>query len=213
MNIKDILRLQGYAVTADGNSIECHPGTPLRSRDYEDATPRFQFMRVAVISFEVERGNARELVDAILAKADITPRAIIGKRKDGSIVALFRLDKDFPIAPSRTADTTDGAFKLAAKDDSSRFTVAVKSLGETVDVSAYTWAKGRSPLEVARDALPVLTIDVSNAVVDTAHAFGTTPWMIEYQRKNEEDNAQLRERMANGEIPNPQDLAGSSWSG
>ena len=78
-------------------------------------------MRLAIIRFDVERGNARDLIEQIIAEADISPRVLVGRKRDGSAVILFRFEKDFPISPNRTADTNDGAYKLAAKDDSARF--------------------------------------------------------------------------------------------
>lgn len=199
MNITQ-LKLNGYAVTVDGNSIDAHPGAPV-SRGLVDPAPRFQFMRLAIIRFDVERGNARDLIEQIIAEADISPRALVGRKRDGSAVILFRFEKDFPISPNRTADTNDGAYKLAAKDDSARFSLTVKSEGQTLDVSEWTWVKGRSPLEVSRDALPVLTVDVSTAVVEAAREIGTTAFAIEYQRKSDEESEKLRARMVTGEIP------------
>ncbi len=202
MNIAQ-LKLMGYAVNADGH-IECHPGTVTNS--FPHSTPRLAQFRTAVIRIDIASGGGKDaatLVDKLIEAADM-PRAIIGRGRDGSAVILFRYDGQ-KVEPSIQGELSsiDGAFKLATRDGAIKLSITCKSVGQTLDVSAYSWAKGRSPLEFERDRLPVLTSDTSALVVNAARdALGCVSWAaLDTLRKNAAKEAEFSAKIASGWRP------------
>ena len=84
--------------------------------------------------------------------------------------------------------------------DNTAITLTFGSVGLSLDVDAYSWPKGRSPLDVERDRLPELTLDVSQAVVDAAFAAGCSwaPTQAEINSERERD-ARLAKIMADAD--------------
>src|SRR5258707_5268149 len=87
------LRLNGYIVNESGR-IEC-------TREGE----RYEQSRTAIIQID----GGREIVDRLIAVAD-SPRALVGRTRDGSAVLLFRHDggRNFtPYIPGYPAGVLD----------------------------------------------------------------------------------------------------------
>jgi hypothetical protein len=188
-NNRTRLRELGYSADADGNLV-CH-------REAAASFNRYLHERCGIIRIDLERDTkpSRELVERLIAAAD-EPRALIGRSRNGSAVLLFRVDKHSDIP--QTAD--DGASNLITRDGV-RFAIAYGSVDRTLDVSAYSWPKGRSPLDVSRDALAVLFCDIGQAVVDEAYksaAGALTEAELEREREREERIARLNAEVAAG---------------
>src|SRR5580700_5457306 len=95
MNRIDSLRLQGYATDSNGH-ILCRAGVESRVHDRDGwglaATPqaeRYEQTWLAIVRVDVAHGDARKISDALIVAAD-SPRALVGKRRDGSAVLVFK---------------------------------------------------------------------------------------------------------------------------
>jgi hypothetical protein len=190
MSNRDILRLNGYSATAEGH-IQC-------SRE----GARYVQERCAVVHIE----GARELVEHLLGFID-EPRALLGRAKNGAAVLLFRGDERNVVPRIHGDDKRNGVFALTTQSGE-RITVTCKSGGGALDPSAYTWQRGRSPLEIERDRLPLLCADTVEAVIAEAFKLGCT-WAptaeeIAAEAARQERYAKIAADIASGKlIPNP----------
>jgi hypothetical protein len=193
MSNRDTLRQGGYSVD-DAGRIQCQrEGT------------RYEQERCAVIRVDLEPDSkrGRELVDAVVAAAD-TPRALLGRARNGSAVLLFRCENPHNLVPHiQGRISTNGIFELATRDTGERFTVTIASEGQTLDLNGYSWPKGRSPLEISRDSLPNLTSDVGEVVLKAA--FESATWApsaeeIQTEAEREERVAHFKADVASGKI-------------
>src|SRR5260221_4456545 len=186
MNTKDTLRLNGYSLDSEGR-IACRVGK---------SGQRFEQTWCAVVSIEVARESkdAREIVDALVEAAD-SPRVIVGRKRDGSAVLLFKCAQK----------VTDAVGDFGTRDGKVRFTITVKSEGGTLDISDYSWVKERSPLAIERDRLPTLTDEVSKLVTESATGkLRCAPSaLVKQWQRSYELNAQLAARVASGEFKIP----------
>jgi hypothetical protein len=199
MNRKDIdaLRMNGYRTDADGR-IACRAGIVPRSydpnswRNVDTGSERFADTHLVAIVVDVLSGDGRAIVDSLITAAD-SPRAIVGKRRNGSAVLLFKCP-----AGMTGANRVE---EFGSRDGSLRFTLSILSEGAAVDVAAYSWDKARSPLEFDHARLPVFTPDVAT-LVTAAAADECPPWsMVEQTRQDEADSA----RYATMRIPTAQE--------
>jgi hypothetical protein len=187
MTNTNTLTMLGYSATAEGHIELQREGV------------RYVQERCAVIHIE----GSHEMVERLLAIAD-SPRALTGRAKN-SAVLLFKADER-NVAPSIQGHRRgDGVFDLALPSGE-RITVSCKSAG-LLDLSAFTWQKNRSPLEIERDRLPLLTSDISEAVLLEAFKFAT--WApsaedIAAEAARKERRAKIAAGIASGKInPNP----------
>ncbi|HWS68099.1 MAG TPA: hypothetical protein VN325_35450 [Steroidobacteraceae bacterium] len=169
------LRINGYG--ADSGRIVCY-----RQPDY-----RFAHEQLGVIQITAPKDFAAKVVAAL----DYDPACLVGIGRDHTVV-LFRTAKRNVYAKHE--------FIFDGKQGSLLATVE----GPPVDVSAYTWAGGRSPLSVARNALPPMFEDhiasMLAAVTEFGGKLGTLPTAadLERDRKNNERLEKLREEIAAG---------------
>lgn len=178
------LRLNGYMVDDRGHLV-CH-------RD--DA--RFVQERVALIRID---STNREIVDKLIEIAD-SPRALIGRSRSGAVL-LFKLEGTHSIVPRVLGDNQGlGVFKLADRVSREPLTIAIRSVGESLDVSAYSWPKGRDPLSIRRDSLPALTHDVGGLVMAAAMEFCTWASIVELDRQQAERVAKFKADLASGAV-------------
>ncbi len=169
------LRLNGYIVNESGR-IDCN-------REGE----RYEQERTAVIRIE----GGREVVDRLIAVAD-SPRALVGRSRDGSAVLVFRRDggRNFiPYAPDHRGAAGTLDLVLNATGEPLRLVFGCEGL----DPSSWSWAKGRSPADVPRDSLPNLTADVCQDVAREALKLGTD---AQFAREEIERNKAFEERRA-----------------
>lgn len=175
-NTTQQLRLNGYL--ADDAGLVCHK-----------EGLRYAQERTAVIHL----AGDREIIDKLVECAD-SPRALLGRR-GSAVVMLFRCEGDY--LPFVAGDTRrNGVFELAQRSDGSPLTITIRSEGQTVDTSKYSWAPrpvyrlqlgdaaANSPLEIERDRLPVLTSDISRAIVDEAFKLDYT-WAEQVKQDRE----------------------------
>jgi hypothetical protein len=185
MNRTDTLRLNGFAVDTQGR-IACRAGVQPRHFDltsWRPAEPNVQRLEqtwLVAIVIEVVHGDAREIVDALIAAAD-SPRAIVGKRRNGSAVLLFKCP------PGMSGHNL--VEEYGTRDGAVRFSLSILSEGATVDASAYAWDKARSPLEVDHSRLAAFTAEVPALVTEAAKARSTAWSLIEREREDEANNA------------------------
>jgi hypothetical protein len=147
-NTKLLLRLNGYS--ADDAGIICDSGIE-----------RFKHERTGILRIVISRDTkaARSLVDAVIAAVD-EPRALLGRDRHG-VVMLFRVDQ-------HVSDTREAI----ALRDGEDFVISLTSAGQTVEPGAFTWAKGRSPLDISRDALPTLLPEFAKIASEAAFVAG-----------------------------------------
>jgi hypothetical protein len=192
------LRLNGYSVNSAGH-IECAKGAPEHSYQSKDPSSlRFEQEHVAVIKID----GPRELAEQLIVAAD-SPRALTGRGRGGAVL-LFRREKGQCIKPSGPTYRGLDVFELMRTDTRERITLTIKSEGMSIDFGAYSWPKGRSPLEISRDSLPILTFDLSDIAVEAAFKIGCT-WApteaeLEREREREASDAQFRADVASGKI-------------
>ena len=158
------LRLRGYSVTSNGH-IDCHAAGAIdRNKiDQSHRRPRFEQEHCALIRID----GPREVCEKLIEAAD-SPRALAGFSKTGAVL-LFRHDnKAQSIRVTDVNLAHQEIFQYAVRGSSERVVITIKSEGMTVDTAAYTWPAGRSPLELQRDFLPILTSDVCDLVVKAA---------------------------------------------
>jgi hypothetical protein len=180
------LRLNAYSVTADGK-IDC----------FRESRPD---ERTAVLRIDLAEDSkaGHDIVKRLLSVVD-EPRGLTGVSRNGSAIVLFRCDKN-PAPNIQGSDSRNGIFELATRDGL-RFTVTCASDGQALAVDAYTWPKGRSPLEIGSWTLPILTAEIGAAVVFEAFNLGAT-WspVIEQERKDAARLAQFRADVASGKV-------------
>jgi hypothetical protein len=187
MNRTDTLRLNGYAVDTQGR-IACRAGVKARHFDPNSWRPidqmnsdRFEQTWLAVIAFDVAHGDARSIVDALIVAAD-SPRALVGRKRNGSAVMLFK-------CPAGTIGSNRGE-DYGTRGAVARFSLSILSEGATVDISDYSWERNRSPLDIEHDRLPTFTVEVPTLVHEAASAAGCNAWsLIEREREDEANNA------------------------
>jgi hypothetical protein len=143
------LRLNGYIVNDRGH-IEAN-------REGE----RYYQSRAAIIQID----GGREIVDRLIGVAD-SPRALVGRSREGSAVLLFRRDGEGWFVPDVNYRGVVGAFDLVMNTNGSPLRLVFGC--ESLDPAAWSWAKGRSPADVPRDSLPNLTRDVSGDIAREA---------------------------------------------
>jgi hypothetical protein len=156
----EILKRQGYAVDTDGmiEPYRRHESDALVSwdRGLVPSRPlRYSHQHLAVIQINT---NDSKLVDAVVATVD-EPGALVGISKDGAVL-VFRIgDSGYgfevgsPPAAAHEFVTSDGKAGL--------FTSTVNA--EPLDVAAFSWKDGRSPLTVHVMLLPPMHLDVAQA--------------------------------------------------
>lgn len=168
MSTKHQLRLNGYSVN-DAGHIECF-------RSKERGSNRYAHERCGIVRIDVSPGyrDARALVDRLIAAID-EPRALRGTARDGSCVLLFRAEL-----------VSNETHKLALRATGELVAITIGSEGQTVDVDAYSWLKGRSPADVSRDALPPLFADIGKAAVNAAYASGCA-WVSQVEQERAAD--------------------------
>lgn len=188
------LRMLGYSANDAGHILLSREG---RSSYKHEAT--------AIIRIEPDRDSDRlgELVEKLIAAAD-EPRALIGRDRSGSVVLLFSSEGTYI---GTEIHNSQSPFKLALQSGE-RFTIFVDHVG-SLDISAYTWAKGRSPLDVARGSLPRLCAETGVAVVKAAFECGAT-WSHyvdtpEQVTAKEERLAKIRAEMAQRDAETPEE--------
>jgi hypothetical protein len=184
------LRMLGYSATAEGHIQLQREGV------------RYVQERCAVIHIE---GGGHELVGQLLAIAD-EPRALTGRAKNGAAVVLFKANERSVLPGIQGDGRRDGVFELALPSGE-RITISCKSEG-LLDLSAFTWQKNRSPLEVSRDSLPALFAETGEAVISEARKLGCT-WAptaeeIAAEAARKERLAKIAADIASGKLnPNP----------
>jgi hypothetical protein len=147
-----------------------------------------------------------QLVEALLAVIS-EPRALVGRARNGSAVVLGRCEQE--ISPYFPGVDRAGRFELITKPGGVRFVILCRSEGATLDVDAYSWPKGRSPLDVPRDSLAMLFDDIAQAVVEEALKTAVTAPTaedIERQRASEARLAKIRDEIAAG-LHTPESIA------
>jgi hypothetical protein len=200
MNRTDTLKLNGYSVDTQGRiacraGVEARPYDPNSWRSAEANAQRLEQTWLVAIVVEVAHGDARSIVDALITAAD-SPRAIVGRKRNGGAVLLFKC----PPAMTGANRVED----YGTRDGSLRFSLSILSEGATVDASAYAWDKARSPLEFEHSRLPAFTGEVPKLVTEAASAAGCTFWsLIERAREDEANSA----RYATMRIPTAQEEA------
>jgi hypothetical protein len=138
------------------NAYACDAAGNLETRKNPDA--RWSFSHLAVLRIDAPK----DFTNKVLSALD-EPAAIVGV-SSGSAVALFKV-----IDGGRYDMATYPHFR---KDEREEFVLNGKTQGvftvtstpQTIDVAAFTWKDGRSPLTVRRDDLPQLFLDVQQRV-------------------------------------------------
>ena len=179
-NTKQILRLNGYSANDAG--IVCDAGIE-----------RFKHERTGILRIEISRDtkDARALVDAVIAAID-EPRALLGRDRRGGVVMLFRVEQIFSNAATDAISREE--FALRGGEE---LVITLASEGATVEPDAYTWIKGRSPLDISRDALPPLSQELGDIANDAAWTAGARS-PEEFAREREADR--YRADLASGKI-------------
>jgi hypothetical protein len=146
------LRLNGYS--ANNAGIVC-------TRDAE----RFKHERTGVLKIEIsgDTPKARAIVDGIIAAID-EPRALLGRDRRGGLVMLFRMQMWI----------NTSLVELALRSGE-QINITIGAEGLTVEPDAFTWAKGRSPLDIPRDSLPPLFSEFAELAQTVAAAAGALP--------------------------------------
>jgi hypothetical protein len=189
-NSRTQLRSLGYSADADGN-IVCHREGPrgLWNRYLHECT--------AVIRIDLVDGGSkpvRELVERLVSATD-EPRSLVARSRNGSAVLLFKVNEfsDLPVSVG------EGVYELVTSDGE-LLNITCASLGQTLDVGAWSWAKNRSPYEVSRDSLAVLFKDVAERVVNAAYAERCSQAPTAADRARAERIAKLNQGIADGTI-------------
>lgn len=166
------LRLNGYIVDESGSILSDREGW------------RYAQERTAIILIE----GGREIVDRLLAVAD-SPRALVGRSRDGAGLLLFRRDGESNYIPY--IDNHRGIYDLVLNNNGAplRLAFGISSL----DPAAWSWPKGRSPADVSRDALPNVTGDVCMDIAREALALASD---AKAAREEAERNREFEERRA-----------------
>jgi hypothetical protein len=178
MNTTLQLRMLGYSANDAG--IVC-------TRDEE----RFAHERTGVLKIEISRDTreARAIVDAVISKID-EPRALLGRDRRGGAVMLFRL---------KTWINTSRV-ELALRSGE-QIIIVIGAEFLTVDPELFTWAKGRSPLDIPRDSLPPLFSEFAELAQTVAAAAGALPAKeIERELATEARVNQFREDIKAGKV-------------
>lgn len=157
MNNAHALRMSGYSADVDGNLVLRREG---RESYQQEATA---LMR---IDFAQDSKALHELATRIVGFAD-QPRGLVG-RSARSVVLLFKAGVE-TIDLRYRGQTSPFEFALRTGE---RFTVSFHTEG-ALNISAYSWAKTRSPLEVRRDDLPTAYLDTFESVLESTLAVAT----------------------------------------
>lgn len=170
-NANTTLRINGYSADSDGIILRREG-----RRSYQD-----EATAVMRVTFERESKTLREMSESLIAFCD-EPAALVGRAKNG-VVVLFKSEGFEP----PTFQSVRDSFNLALEATGESFTVSFEGVGN-LDVSAYTW-KDRSPLTVARHALPTFYADTGVAVIHAALNHGCTWGLSEAEAKRERETA------------------------
>jgi hypothetical protein len=176
-NTKLQLRLNGYSANDAG--IVC-------TRDAE----RFKHERTGILKIEIsgDSKDARAIVDGIVAAID-EPRALVGRNRGGAVM-LFRMQ--MWINTSRVELSLRSGEQIA---------ITIGAEGLTVEPDAFTWAKGRSPLDISRDSLPPMFSEFAELGQTVAAAAGALPAKeIERELANEARVNQFKADVAAGRV-------------
>lgn len=191
-NNRTRLRELGYSSDESGNII-CHRQGAI--------SWRYLHERCAVLRIDLDadsKAAGRELVDKLLAVVD-EPRALTGRTRNGSAVMLFQVTSADNIALTDRYGN-DCNFEFVSSDGV-RFKISCTSAA-VLDVNAYIWPKGRSPLDIPRDQLAVLFPDIGQAVVDAANAGAKDAEVYDADRKREREfearKPEIERKMAEG---------------
>jgi hypothetical protein len=149
--------MSGYSADTDGNLILRREG---RESYQQEATA---LMR---IDFAQDSKVLHELAIRIVGFAD-QPRGLVGLSAR-SVVLLFKAGVE-KIDLRYRGQTSPFEFALRTGE---RFTVSFYTEG-ALNISAYSWAKTRSPLEVRRDDLPTACLDTFELVLESTLAVAT----------------------------------------
>lgn len=200
------LRINGYGVNAAG-SIEC-----VRELDADivvngihmsgSRRGRYAHEHCAVIRLDVGDSKAAKEFAAKVVAAIEEPAALVGVGRSGSVL-LFRVGASYDVEHAHQAQ-----HPFAFDGKQSAFVAA--AAGQTLDVAAYQWKDGRSPLTVACAALPPLYSDISTRAYEAldgllpAHG-GRWGSVTEQEPVEVRVLRQFRERKAAGLVDAPVD--------
>jgi hypothetical protein len=161
MSIKnrDTLRINGYSVTAAGD-IDC-----VRELEADvvvngvhmsgSRRARYAHTHCAVIRLDVgDSKAAKEFAAKVVAAID-EPAALVGVGRSGTVLLFRTADKAYGVRHDHEAQHE---FVFDGKQCAF---VATAAAGQFLDVGAFAWRDGRSPLTVARNSLPPLFSDIS----------------------------------------------------
>lgn len=174
MNNRNRLRELGYSASTVGH-IVCHNVC----RPCE---------RTAYIEIRLEHDSraCRELVEKLISACD-SPRALIGRARNSSAMLLFKtaVDRELVLSNDRSGV---GVFELISRDGE-RFTIRVSGDDAVLDVNAWNWSKGKSPLEVSHGDLATIYADIVETVVAEAFRLGAQVAPSEDDIAAEQDRA------------------------
>jgi hypothetical protein len=189
-NNRTQLRQLGYGVDSDGN-IVCHREVG-RSNEH-----RYDHERCGVVRIDLERDTkpARDLIEKLIAAID-EPAALTGRDRRGGAVLLFRVISEHSNLPY----TAEGGISKLISRGGELLTVTCASLGQTVDLDAYSWIKGRSPLDIRQSDLAVLFADIGQRCVDAAFKLGCADAPTAAERAAAERRAKIAQGLKDGSI-------------
>lgn len=181
------LRELGYS-SEDGRVITCHREVGRRNEH------RYDHERCGVVRIDLDTKSGRDLTEKLIAAID-EPAALIGRDRRGGAVMLFRVGEhsDLP----HTAD--DGISRLITPDGE-LVTITYGSVDQMLDVGAWSWVKGRSPLDVRRSDLAVLFADIYQRAVDAAFKLGCAHAPSAAQRAAAERVSKIKQGLADGTL-------------
>ena len=146
-----------------------------------------------ILQINVSKDTARSLVGATVLAIN-EPRCLVGCTSNGSAVLLFRVD------PRSSTNNKHVSYELPSGEG---IEIIFGSENLTVAVDKFTWEKGRSPLEISRDALPPLRDEHLKSCRAYRVRNGRPPSVRRFERQRESERRVevMRQRLANGETP------------
>jgi hypothetical protein len=154
----DILRRQGYSVSDVGLILPYlrHPSDALVSWDRGVPSRPLRWGHTHLGVIRIDTSDAK-LVDAVVTALD-EPGALVGTKGTGAVF-VFRIGDAYGF---EVGTPTQAAHEFVTSDGKAGlFTSSGSAL--TVDVAAFTWKDGRSPLTVHVMLLPPMHLDVAQA--------------------------------------------------